>query len=152
MGLSWLSRTFLSWAVLAMANDCVVSRVFFSNPSRNLLHNLTSHRSETDRPVITSIFLLTLPENGDNICQLPVDRDLSRLPEPLKDNGRNGPAMPWSSCPVLWQESHRALSIQAHPAGAASLQQVQGWLGVYRPPSHSLPAQESGGPRAQHQC
>ena len=73
--------------MLATTNDCVVSQVFFSNPQNKLLYNFTRHWSETDRPVITRVFLLTLLGNWDNICQLPGNCYLSRLPRPLKNNG-----------------------------------------------------------------
>ena len=72
--------------MLAVTNDCTVSQLFFSNSQNKFLHDVTMHWIETD-PVIIRVFLLTFLENWDNICQLPVDWDLSRLPRPLKNNG-----------------------------------------------------------------
>jgi len=73
--------------MLTMTNDYTGSQVFFGNLKNNLLQNFSRHLSKTDRPVITKAFPLSLLENWDNICQLPVDKDLSRLPRLLKNNG-----------------------------------------------------------------
>jgi len=62
-------------------------KCFSVNSQNNLLQDFTRHQSAIDRPVITRVFLLTLLENRDNICQLPVNWDLSRLPRLLKNNG-----------------------------------------------------------------
>ena len=49
-----------------MTNEYIVSQMFFNNSQDNLLHNFTRHCSETDRPVITRVFLLNLLEKWDN--------------------------------------------------------------------------------------
>lgn len=72
MNPSWLwPMTALSW-------------VFFNSSQNIHLHNFTRHWCETGRPAITRVFRFTILENWDNICQLPFNWDLSRLPKLLK--------------------------------------------------------------------
>lgn len=69
----------------------------------NLLHGFIGHWSGTDRPGVCMLIPL---ENWDNICQLPVDWDLSRVPR-----FRNHWEVLWWHKPalrVLLDESHQA--------------------------------------------
>lgn len=67
-------------AMLAVTNDCIVFWVFFNTSLNNPFHDFIRHWRETDRPVISRVFLLALLENQDNACQLPVSWDLSWFP------------------------------------------------------------------------
>ena len=57
--------------------------MFFHYSQHNFLHNFTWLWSETDWPVITTVFFLAFLEN---FCQLPVKWDFSRFPKALKNN------------------------------------------------------------------
>lgn len=54
-----------------MSNDCIDVLVFFNTPQNNLLHNLTRHGSETERPVVPWVILLVLSK-ADSLAFLSV--------------------------------------------------------------------------------
>lgn len=45
--------------------------------------------SEADRPVAPKVISVALPVDWDTVCQLPVNWDLSTLPEVLKNQGES---------------------------------------------------------------
>lgn len=116
------------WPMTVLSSRCfsIPPRIFFS-----LILQDTEVR--LNRPAVTRLNFLAPLENCD-ICQLPVNRDLSRFPK-LFEN--------------LWErsgnDSDRSLStlgwIQSGPINSEiqleqQIPQVQGWLGVYHSRSH----------------
>lgn len=67
--------------MLAVSNVSIALQVFFNNSQ----HNFTRHWCESVGSVTIRIFFLPLLENW-NICQLPVNWELSRFPGPLENN------------------------------------------------------------------
>lgn len=72
--------------MLSVANEGVVFQMFYNNSQNKLLCNFIRHWNETDWLVINRVFLLSLLGNWNNICQLPVNWDFSRLPRSLTNN------------------------------------------------------------------
>jgi len=54
--------------------------MFGNDFQRKLLHHFPTDCAAADKPVVSQILLLALPEDGSNIHFVPVLRNLSRSP------------------------------------------------------------------------
>lgn len=135
-----INTTFSSWSCAGSDWSLHCPSGVFKNSQNNLLHNFTSHWSEADRSVVFRVILLAFLENWDNVSQISVYWDLSKVPKPFK----NWETLQWHQTALLeysWMNLIKPQRLKRDPADPA---QIQGPVGVNHSHSPGPPAQDTG--------